>query len=104
MVCAQKIACLKCKETAFITNSSIKVSSLVVTMHFAKGEATTSRSQPTINHMCKPTLLLSTGFLPSGSAFQRVRELYDFVNVLFIENTRYNNFPKLYLFPTINKV
>ena len=55
-------------------------------------------------HVYQCNLRLSAGILFSGSTFQRVKEVFDFTNVVFIGKTEYNNIQKRYLFPAVNKV
>ena len=98
------VFCLKCKAPAFITKSSIEGSALIVTLYCVKDHVTTWRSQSTVNHVYECTLRLSAGILFSGSTFRRVKEVFDFANVVFIGKTQYNNIQKRYHFPAVNKV
>lgn len=43
-------------------------------------------------------------YLFSGSTFQRVKEAFDFANLVFIGKAQYNNIEKCYLFPAVNNV
>ena len=85
------VFCLICKAPAFITKSSIKGSALIVTLHCVIDHLTTWRSQPTTYHVYECTLRLFAGILCRGSTFQRVKEVFDFANVVFIRETQYNN-------------
>ena len=95
------IFCLKCKAPAFIIKSSIKGSVLIVTLHCVKDHVTTWRSQSTLNHVYECTLRLSARILFSGFTFQRIKEVFDFADVVFIGKTQYSNIQKRYLFSAV---
>jgi hypothetical protein len=97
------VCCSECRNPMMITNTSYVGSTLRLEFTCPNSHEYVWRAQPMVNKMALGNLMLSAAIVFSGNTYSRFRQMADYVNLGFPNESTYRSVANKYVYPVVNE-